>query len=453
MDGVLEDPCSSPKTYTGLSHGSHAFFVLARGPGGTWEEQWVEYEWTIGHTVAPITMIESGPDIESEDPRATFVFSADQPDVLFECSVDGGDPHAVHLAVHHRAGPASASTPSRSRRPIRSSSTRSASRSTCSTSRSRRPTSGRTWTARRPRPSSSTGRPPTTSSLNAYFGFISSDPTAIVECSLDFEGFSECESPYVVEDLLPGDHVLHVRAVDEAGNIGPTKTHRWTVEHPAPNTPAGSNVRVSLPMPNPPGGNATVNFFEVSLAGATTLDALEGGPPLPPGYALAGSRYYDVSTTAEYGEPIRLCIPYVPGSISAARLLMWDGSTFVDVTLTNNPQTGVVCAEEIDLNALFAVADGSGTQPIASILSGPPLVAETGTATFEFIVDQPDAQVQCSLDGLPWVECSSPMTYTKLETGSHTFQVQALGPLGPAQPDRPRPVRVGGRAAARHDAA
>ena len=84
------------------------------------------------------------------------------------------------------------------------------------------------------------GPPATTASINAYFGFSSSDPTAIVECSLDFEGFSECETPHTVEDLLPGEHMLHVRAVDLAGNVDPTPaTYRWTIVRPTPNTPGG----------------------------------------------------------------------------------------------------------------------------------------------------------------------------------------------------------------------
>ena len=438
MDGVLVDPCSSPKTYTGLSHGPKTFFVLARAPGGTWEEQWVEYEWTIGHTRAPITTITLGPDIESENPRATFEFSADQTGVLFECSVDGGEPRPCNSPFTiARTGLGEHTFEVTATHPIMLD-----------------PfgeqlellyepiTASYEWTYVDRTPPEAViryGPPSTTSSLNAHFGFTSSDPTAIVECSLDFEGFSECASPHVFEDLLPGDHVVHVRAVDEAGNLSPTLSYRWTIEHPTANTPAGNNVTVSLPMPNPPGGNATVNFFEVSLAGATTLDALHGGPPLPPGYSLAGSRYFDISTTAEYGEPIRLCVPYVPGAVQSARLLQWDGSTFVDVTLTNNPETGVVCGEELELSTLFAVADGSGTGPIASIISGPPLIAETGTATFEFVVDQPDVQAQCSLDGLPWEECTSPKTYTKLETGSHTFQVQALGPFGLPSPIPPTP--------------
>ena len=64
-------------------------------------------------------------------------------------------------------------------------------------------------------------------------------------------------------------------------------------------------------MPDGP-GNATVNFVDVNSAGTTTVDALTGGPELPAGYTLGGARFYDVGTTADFGEPVTLCLDYDP---------------------------------------------------------------------------------------------------------------------------------------------
>jgi hypothetical protein len=100
----------------------------------------------------------------------------------------------------------------------------------------------------------------------------------------------------------------------------------------APNR-RGTNVTAKLPLPGG-GMTATLTFFEVFATGVTTLDALNGAPPLPAGYLLAGGRYYDISTTADYGEPATLCIPFDPLSFSgsAVRLLHFDGSVWIDVT-------------------------------------------------------------------------------------------------------------------------
>ena len=76
--------------------------------------------------------------------------------------------------------------------------------------------------------------------------------------------------------------------------------------------------------------------------------------------------------------------------------------------------------------------------PETSILSGPegPLgpeglpVSTSGSATFEFWTDQPDAITQCSVDGDPWFFCESPLTVGPLEEGDHEFWVQGINEFG-----------------------
>ena len=149
----------------------------------------------------------------------------------------------------------------------------------------------------------------TTGSPNAYFGVVSNEGAARIECSLDFEGFGNCEEGAVYEDLLPGEHVLHARAVDLSENVDPTPAeYRWSVVRGPANTPVGNNVELSLPIDGG-AGDAKLSFFEVSMAGATGLDELDGGPPIAlPGYG--GARFFDLYTSAEYGEPVSLCVPY-----------------------------------------------------------------------------------------------------------------------------------------------
>ena len=75
-------------------------------------------------------------------------------------------------------------------------------------------------------------------------------------------------------------------------------------------------------------------------------------------------------------------------------------------------------------------AANTGIAPHVSILSGPPLVSNSGTATFQLWADMPDAQIQCSIDGLPFEPCGPTVTYTHLEEGDHELQVQALSAFG-----------------------
>lgn len=282
-----------------------------------------------------------------------------------------------------------------------------------------------------PETSISYGPAATTASTIAYFGFASDDPTAIIECSLDGAGYSECATPAEFADLLPGPHTLLARAVNLAGNVDSTPArYDWTITPAVTNTPLGTNVTVNLPLPG--GGMATMTFLEVTLAGATTLDALNGAPPLPAGYLLAGGTYYDISTTAQ-GELASLCIPFEPASFpnQAVRLLHFDGTMWIDVTTMSDP-AGLVCGLPDSLSP-FALAAGSGLTPLASIISGPPNPSSSGTATFTFWSDLPDSLTLCSIDGLPFTPCTSPVTYNYLETGSQEFMVQAVGADGQMQ--------------------
>jgi large repetitive protein len=67
-----------------------------------------------------------------------------------------------------------------------------------------------------------------------------------------------------------------------------------------------------------------------------------------------------------------------------------------------------------------------------TITSGPDSVTASREASFGFTADDPDAVLQCSLDGAPMQICTSPQAYTELAYGDHTFEVQAIAqhPLG-----------------------
>jgi|GEM_PF-3162244 len=429
LDGVIT-ACASPVTYTGLAAGDHLFAVLATAPGGTIELAWAEWEWTIADTTPPITTITSGPDVQTEATSATFTFTANEPNVTFMCSLDGAEPQACTSPVEypflypglHRFEVVAANPPmldafGQPVHPIYE----------------LIPTVYE-WTVVdlvAPETTITFGPATTTASPNAYFGFSSDDPLAIIECSLDGAGFSECEPITVFEGLLPGPHTLVARAADLAGNIDLTPaSYTWTITPATPNTPAGTNVVVALPLPG--GGSATVTFSEVTLAGATTLDVLNGAPPLPAGYFLAGGAFYDIHTTAE-GTPISLCVPFDPLMFpdTAVRLLHFDGSAWVDITTLSDP-AGMVCGLPGSFSP-FALASGSGLAPLASIISGPPAVSNSGTATFTFWVDVPGSLTLCSIDGLPLAPCASPTTYTFLAEGGHEFMLQAIGPDGQMQ--------------------
>jgi fibronectin type 3 domain-containing protein len=73
------------------------------------------------------------------------------------------------------------------------------------------------------------------------------------------------------------------------------------------------------------------------------------------------------------------------------------------------------------------------TPPDTTLTSTPPLSTAETTATFSFTASEP-ATFQCSLDGADWQTCSSPVTFSNLATGPHTFSVFAVDRAGNADP-------------------
>jgi hypothetical protein len=95
LDGTLVDAfCVSPKTYTGLSAGTHTFSVRARNAAGNFDPSPASTSWTVvdttpADTTPPDTFITDGPSGTVDSTQATFAFKASEPASSFECVLDG----------------------------------------------------------------------------------------------------------------------------------------------------------------------------------------------------------------------------------------------------------------------------------------------------------------------------------------------------------------------------
>ena len=194
----------------------------------------------------------------------------------------------------------------------------------------------------------------TTGSPDAIFEFTGTDNATLgidleFECSLNGAAFESCSSPHEITDLPPGDHSFEVRAIDGALNVdGTADRSDWTIV--AVNTPAGTDVTVETTAPD--GTAASVTFAEVTTPGDTTITA-EPNPPAP----IEGALYYDVDTTAAFTGLVTICLAYDPVSFTnpeAVRLYHFDGSDWVDVTTSNDPDIGEVCGDVTTLSP-FAI--------------------------------------------------------------------------------------------------
>ncbi|HEX2044488.1 MAG TPA: putative glycoside hydrolase [Gaiellaceae bacterium] len=79
-----------------------------------------------------------------------------------------------------------------------------------------------------------------TSSANASFRAVASEPGASFRCRLDAGAVRRCRAATLLTGLSPGSHTLQISAVDRAGNVDATPVeHTWTVQ------PLTSRIRLS----------------------------------------------------------------------------------------------------------------------------------------------------------------------------------------------------------------
>ncbi|MFP2957252.1 Ig-like domain-containing protein [Myxococcus sp. 1LA] len=88
LDGAPFSACDTPAELTGLADGEHELQVRARDADGNVDPTPASHTWTVD-TTAPDTFIASGPPLTEAPAAATFDFDASEPNVTYECSLDG----------------------------------------------------------------------------------------------------------------------------------------------------------------------------------------------------------------------------------------------------------------------------------------------------------------------------------------------------------------------------
>ena len=87
LDSAAFESCASPKSYTGLTSGSHTLQVRATDVAGNLDATPASRTWTVD-TTPPDTSMTSGPPSLTRSSSASFGFSS-EPGARFQCSLDG----------------------------------------------------------------------------------------------------------------------------------------------------------------------------------------------------------------------------------------------------------------------------------------------------------------------------------------------------------------------------
>jgi large repetitive protein len=217
LDSSAFSACSSPKSYTGLSQGSHTFFVTAQDAAGN-QSGIASFTWTIDTTGPPKPLITSAPTNPTNQTSASFSFIDTEAGVTFLCQLDGSSFNLCSSPVLY-PGPLSQGKHTFVVR------ARDAAGNL----------SGNTnfsWTVdTTPAPTpviTSTPANPTTQT-SATFRFSDAQKGVSFLCQLDGSGFSACSSPKTYSSLIQGSHTFSVKAQDVAGNQSAAASYSWTI--------------------------------------------------------------------------------------------------------------------------------------------------------------------------------------------------------------------------------
>lgn len=382
LDSGAWAACTTPKTLTGLTSGSHTFSV--RGvSAGVADPTPAVHTWTVDTALAPQTTVVGPPSNYVNTPTVTFTMTADQPGSTFECMLDETwSPCSSPWTTPAQATGASLFVRIRAKSP--------------SGAVDESPYMRIVYFDLVAPETAITGGPAaggTVADDQAEFTFSSADASAKFECKRDAATWETCTSPFTWTALAPGSHTFSVRALDRSGNVdGSPETRAFTATAPvAPQTswvdviPTGSQISDLTP---------TMRFTADQTRGVRFECAV--GPTIPN------------ATFVPCKSPWT-----VPERTSGA----W---SVIQVRAIG--ATGLVDTSPAIVAYLFDTAP-----PETTISTGPAAgsTIPTTATSFEFGSSESSSTFECKLDAAAWASCSSPYSATGLTTGAHTFSVRA----------------------------
>jgi Bacterial TSP3 repeat len=243
----------------------------------------------------------------------------------------------------------------------------------------------------------------TTTSTSASFGFSSSEADSSFQCKLDSGSWSSCSGPQSYSSLSIGSHSFSVKATDGAGNVDASPaTRAWTVEAPAPPPPPDTTAPDTTISSGPTGTTTSTSAsfdFASTESGSSFQCKLDSGS------------WSSCSGPKSYGS---LALGNHTFSVKAT-----DGAGNTDASPATRSWTLEAPAPPPDTTA-----------PETTITSGPTGGTTSTSASFGISSSEGGSSFQCKLDSDAWGGCTSPVAYSSVALGSHTFSVKATDGAG-----------------------
>ncbi|MBA3500734.1 MAG: LamG domain-containing protein [Myxococcota bacterium] len=334
----------------------------------------------VDDDAVPETFIVEAPKEFSGTGSATFKFTANYANAMFECSIDGEVAQPCSSPYTRALGDGSHNF---SVRAINKNGKGDAT------------PAEHLWMIDTVAPNTMlTEAPPSAdNSTMVRFSFRSSEENVTYDCSLDGNTYVACNSGTDFGPVADGSHSFAVRAIDRAGNVDSSPAiHAWSVDTSTPDTQLLSGPEGAVAT-----NTATFTFVSPDAgAGASFQCSLDGGA------MVACASPYTLNN--------------LPMGAHTFQVRVRDAVGNFDPTPSTRTWT-------VDLDP-----------PQTTIDSGPSGMVRVASASFTFSANEVNVVYTCSLDGSPMAACTSPQNFANLGQGSHTFSVTARDAAGHVDP-------------------
>lgn len=463
LDAGPAELCSSPKSYSVLSNGSHRFHVKAVNAAGLEDTAGAEHVWDID-TIAPDVVIGTvSPSTQVVNSSSmTFEFSSDDPNAIaYQCSHNGAawlpctspmtlnglgeGAHEVAIVASDEAGNTSLSA------------------------------ARYMWRVDQTAPVASINSvEPATSITNSSSIKIifSANESSNFECSLDGETYQSCASPLDLTGLLEGQHRIDLRAIDVAGNSSIAASYVWSVdvtvplltfENVVPAAGTTNSRNVSAQFTSSEAASYTCSFdgaTAVACASPFTADAVSEGSHnlVVMATDLAGNMAapIELSWSMDFSSPqisFGTMLPSASSVINSNALTVNVNATepviYASVLDGVDLGQGASPIELTNLNEgahslVLSAVDGAGnaantithdftvdlTAPVVALNSAN-ISGTTNQTSNSFAFSANEAVVfECNFNGSGFGACPSPYSITGLIEGTHIFQVRGHDQAG-----------------------
>lgn len=459
LDGGAATACQSPMTYSGLSEGLHRFSVTAIDTVGNVSGSPAQFNWSVDLTAPRVNLIAVQPQEPiTRSTSKTFTFASDETS-NYQCSLDQGTFTACE-------SPLTLGSLAEGDHLLQVRATDLAGNTGPETSYS--------WTNDYTAPEVMilTSQPPAglINSASAAVDFTTSE-TSTAFCQLNGGTPVACSSPYTASFTADGNYELAIYAIDTAGNQGTPQIVSWVVDRTAPQISfarilpseaiyqRSNSFSFEINASEVAGLNASLNGVALSsVTNPLSLTGLSDGSYVlqVSGFDAAGN----LSNTITHDFVVDTTPPVFSIAANGASLDSTDSRTF---QFTANESVTYECSlDEAGYEPCTAeqtysgFADGDHFLVVrASDLAGNTSTrshswsidtaaprtfqsntgnTSSGNITFTLTSDESPVTYLCSLDGASESSCSSPVSYSGLSVGNHTFTARAVDAAGNVDP-------------------